>query len=94
MSESSAPARRVYPSWLVIPRAAVTPLVIVLGMLLMAVRRGGLFTDPKLWAEDGVIFWTDSRRFPLWTTIFHPYDGYLHVVPRILSAFTLSLIHI
>jgi hypothetical protein len=88
MSESSAPARRVYPSWLVIPRAAVTPLVIVLGMLLMAVRRGGLFTDPKLWAEDGVIFWTDSRRFPLWTTIFHPYDGYLHVVPRILSAFT------
>ena len=62
--------------------------MIVLGMVVMGLRRGGLFTDPKLWAEDGVIFWSDSRRFPLWTTIFHPYDGYLHVVPRILAAFT------
>jgi hypothetical protein len=65
-----------------------TPFLIFLAICFTALRRLNFFTSPKLWAEDGLIFWSDSRRFPIWQTIFHPYVGYLHVIPRILAAIT------
>jgi hypothetical protein len=38
-----------------------------------------------LLAEDGGIFYTDALNRPLLDTIARPYEGYLHVVPRLLA---------
>ena len=38
-----------------------------------------------MWAEDGRIFLAERDELGPWRSILHPYEGYLHVVPRLLS---------
>lgn len=38
-----------------------------------------------LWAEDGGIFLNDALNGVGWSGIFQPYEGYLHVVPRLAA---------
>jgi len=50
-------------------------------------RTPGVPAWNSLSAEDGGIFYTDALNDPLVTTVGRAYEGYLHVVPRLLAAF-------
>lgn len=62
---------------------------ILFGVLLcLFIRRPDAFINPQFWAEDGTIFFKQS--FGSSPLFFIPYQGYLHLIPRIvayLSAF-------
>jgi hypothetical protein len=38
-----------------------------------------------LWAEDGVVFLRQAEESPAFGTVFRPYSGYLHALPRLVS---------
>lgn len=42
------------------------------------------FKDSALWAEDGAIFLSQVRQFGFYS-ILMPYDGYLHIVIRVIA---------
>lgn len=45
-----------------------------------------------MWAEDGKVFLADRAASAAWDNVFSVYDGYLHVVPRILSEVVVALV--
>lgn len=53
-------------------------------------------TDPvargTLWAEDGRVFLADAWTHGLGEALLKPYDGYLHVVPRVLAEFVATVV--
>ena len=61
----------------------ITTLVVVAGALCL--RKPGVFVQPQFWAEDASIFYSqamlDGR-----AAVFRPYNGYLHLVPRLTAA--------
>src|SRR3954470_8533036 len=76
--------------WLADARAAMLRLplplvafVLCLGALLWRCRER--LTHAHLWAEDGQLFFPDALRLG-YAAIFEAYGGYLHVLPRLLSA--------
>jgi hypothetical protein len=44
------------------------------------------------WAEDGRTFIQSAIQSGPIASLFHPYAGYLHVIPRLLAAFTVSFV--
>jgi hypothetical protein len=68
-------------------RAGVLLAFLVVGTAVQLVRTPGLPAWNSLGAEDGGIFYTDALNDPLVTTIGRAYEGYLHVVPRLIAAF-------
>ncbi|MDQ0768571.1 hypothetical protein QF031_001320 [Pseudarthrobacter defluvii] len=44
-----------------------------------------------IWAEDGGIFLNDALNGTGWAGIFSPYEGYLHVIPRLGANLVVSL---
>lgn len=76
------------------PRAGIVggrfdlPLAGAVGLVvaLLAWFRMSAVTRSTIWAEDGPIFLVAALRTPEpWGTVFFPYDGYLHVGPRIIA---------
>lgn len=57
-------------------------------MVIIAVRKQAFLAHPQFWAEDGAIFFVRADTHPLhgWELLFEPYQGYLHLVPRIIAA--------
>ena len=53
---------------------------------LLLLRKPDLLTNPQLYAEDGSVFFRDQLVFP-WTAVFLPYNGQLHLVPRMIALF-------
>ena len=53
-------------------------------------RRPDLLTNPQLYAEDGVIFFRDAALNGL-ASLFAPYAGYHHLVPRAVALVALPL---
>ena len=51
-------------------------------------RLPGLTRD-TVWAEDGGVFLREALESRLFGGIFDPYDGYLHVLPRLLAEISL-----
>ncbi|MFZ1054213.1 MAG: hypothetical protein WAN79_00950, partial [Opitutaceae bacterium] len=47
---------------------------------ILGLRRAGAFTNPQFWAEDGYFY--ERARSVGWHSLFVPYNGYLHLVPR------------
>lgn len=45
-----------------------------------------------LWAEDGALFLQSAAGHAQWTTLFAPYAGYLHLVPRLEAITTVDLV--
>ncbi len=41
--------------------------------------------DPGFWAEDLKVFWRDQYAHGLAASLFSPYSGYLHAVPRLIA---------
>lgn len=59
--------------------------------VLQLTRASGAPPWDTLWQEDGGIFLTDALRDPLRATLVRPYNGYLHLVPRVLAAAAVHL---
>ncbi len=67
-------------------RPAALSLVALVGLVVLALRRPGSVTHPALWAEDGSVFFHDAMVHSFPSTLTSSYAGYLHLVPRLLSA--------
>lgn len=61
----------------------LTAAVFVVASIL-AILRLPAGVRETVWAEDGVFFLADSDREGGWATLFKPYMGYLHVIPRLI----------
>ncbi|HXP50545.1 MAG TPA: hypothetical protein VN922_11355, partial [Bacteroidia bacterium] len=61
-------------------------LLFLIVLAVMLVRRFDAFTNPQLYAEDYAIYFLQFEQYGL-KSIIMPYGGYLHFVPRIISAF-------
>jgi hypothetical protein len=65
------------------PVAGAAPWVALAGILLF-LRYPDWFHRPRLWAEDGPVFFLAARRDgPV--SVFEPYAGYLHLIPRLVA---------
>lgn len=71
--------------------AALVGLLVVGGTLLQLLRQPGVPSWDSLLAEDGGIFLTDALNRPGLANLIRPYEGYLHVVPRLLAALSAAL---
>jgi hypothetical protein len=54
--------------------------------LLLFLRFPDWIIRPRLWAEDGLVFFLDARRDGL-SSFLHPYSGYYHLIPRSIAWF-------
>jgi hypothetical protein len=52
--------------------------------LVLAVRFHDLLARPRLWAEDGQVFFHDAESRGV-AALFTPYAGYLHALPRLVA---------
>ena len=65
------------------PGAARWIVTCIVAVLFVA-RRPASFFAPQFWAEDGTVFYSGEVVHGV-RTLFQPYAGYLHVVPRLTS---------
>jgi hypothetical protein len=72
--EAPAPAGRV---WLWAGQIALTGLLFA--------RNPDVVLHPQFWHEDALIFLSQQRTEGL-AAIFHPYAGYLHLLPRLVAS--------
>jgi hypothetical protein len=59
-------------------------ILFVLLWALLFLRKPDMLTNPQLFAEDGGAFFAEQLVHP-GTALIHPYNGYLHVVPRLIA---------
>jgi hypothetical protein len=55
------------------------------------VRRKDALLSPQFWAEDGLIFYLQAFETGQLKTIFAPYAGYLHLLPRLVAGVSTHL---
>ncbi|MFG1465327.1 hypothetical protein V5F77_20805 [Xanthobacter sp. DSM 24535] len=60
--------------------------VVLLFCIAMYLRVTPYLAEPSFWAEDLSVFWAAAYVKPLHETLFVPYAGYLHLVPRLIAA--------
>ena len=65
--------------------ARVASIGLLLAVLFILRRPDAIF-NAQFWAEDGLVFFAEDLIFGGWASVFHPYSGYLHLVPRIVAA--------
>lgn len=53
-------------------------------LVITILREPRYLTKANFWAEEGVLFFPYARSLSLLENIFLPYNGYLHVLPRII----------
>lgn len=78
-------ARRPFIELSPVSRTRWMVVVAVAGGLLYLGRIGGRVVHPTLWAQDGAIFLKQARETGL-PALWHPYMGYVHLLPRGLAA--------
>ena len=63
------------------------PILVILPAVLAVIYLRGpdAFLHPNFWAEDGNIFFADWQSLGL-ASLLHPYNGYLHLAPRLVAA--------
>jgi hypothetical protein len=61
------------------------PVIVALSLLAIYVRAPDAFHSPNFWAEDGVTFFREWQEYGA-RSILEPYNGYLHLVPRLIAA--------
>lgn len=59
---------------------------IVIAIFILIIRKSDSLSNPQFWAEDGAIFFTQQYEYGS-ASIFTPYAGYLHIVPRLIAIF-------
>jgi hypothetical protein len=48
-------------------------------------RQSGVSASDSVWAEDGQLFYQESLQYGFLGTLIRPYNGYLHLIPRLLT---------
>jgi hypothetical protein len=75
------------------PNKSLAPFLflvsIVLSILALLQRKPEALTKPQFWAEDGVIFFQQCFQTGA-RSIFTPYAGYLHAIPRVIALLTIN----
>jgi hypothetical protein len=83
--------RPTAPAWVV--RAAAVVLPVVVGLLAAAIAWFRLPAGARdtLWAEDAAVFLTQRLQLGPFASLVHPYDGYQHLVPRLIAEVAAAL---
>jgi hypothetical protein len=55
-----------------------------IGLVLVPFRSPEFWPHPGLYAEDGVIFFQEQMIYG-WRHLFYPYNGYIHLIPRLAA---------
>jgi hypothetical protein len=64
---------------------AAAVVAVVVGTVVSLVRQPGLGAFDTVWYEDAKVFLADAASLPAWKTIVTAYQGYYHLVPRLLA---------
>ena len=59
--------------------------------VLLWLRRPDSLLNAQFWAEDGGVFFREQTLFGFWGALTRPYSGYLHVIPRMITAIVCEL---
>ena len=62
----------------------------MLAAVVLVLRKPDAFGYPQFWAEDFNPFFIDARRFGP-EVLFAPYNGYLHLLPRLIAGLAAGL---
>jgi hypothetical protein len=54
-------------------------------------RRPDAIFHAQFFAEDGAIWYATAYDYGWWRVLFSPYQGYIHLVPRLTAALALLL---
>ncbi|WP_394254598.1 hypothetical protein [Pseudoclavibacter helvolus] len=81
-AEPKEPARHLEWAWL----AGVFVVAFALAWLRVPAGAHGV-----LWAEDGDTFLREQIELGSWATLFHPYAGYQHFLPRVFTVIAAEL---
>jgi len=60
--------------------------VTILTVLIVVLRKSDSLIHPQFWAEDGGLFFIEAERYGGWGQLFQSYEGYLHLLPRLIAA--------
>lgn len=71
--------------WAVAMAVALTCSLVAWARMTPVARR-------TIWAEDGRVFLTDAFSAAPFTTLFRPYGGYLHLIPRATAEFIAAVV--
>jgi hypothetical protein len=66
-------------------RATVAAVLVLAGTALSLARTGGPGPLNSIWAEDATDFLSDALTKPRWTAVLTPFNGYYHLLPRLLT---------
>jgi hypothetical protein len=77
--------------WRRSPNFVNAAVAFTLAAIILFLRKPDAVLNPQFWAEDGQIFYYQSATLGL-DSIFTPYVGYYHFIPRILSLIYISII--
>ena len=74
-------------------RAWTLSLLAISSVIFLALflRRPDALPNSQFWAEDALVFFTQQITLGFSKAIFHPYAGYLHVIPRLIAFLVSSL---
>ncbi|MBD2683011.1 MULTISPECIES: hypothetical protein [Nostoc] len=64
-------------------------IMFVLAFLVIISRRPDAILNPQFWAEDGTVFYAQAYNDGSLNSLFLPYAGYLHALPRLTAAFSM-----
>ncbi|WP_420563159.1 hypothetical protein [Thalassobaculum sp.] len=67
-------------------RVWAIPAILLASLAVVYLRGPDAFLHPNFWAEDGNVFFAEWQRMGL-ASLLHPYNGYLHLAPRLVAAF-------
>lgn len=76
---------RIATGWLRMPWLLRHGLVLLIGLGLLYERRPSTLDRPEFLAEDGQIFFLGTYFGNPLMTIFRPYQGYIHLIPRLIA---------
>ena len=67
--------------------ALLYPVTAIAAFLLLWLRRPEALVTPRLWGEDGTVLYATYLTDGTIRSLFEPHDGFLNVIPRLLTAF-------
>jgi hypothetical protein len=63
----------------------------LLGVAASLFRQTGVRATSSIWAEDGTIFLQQALRRPFESLVLTPYNGYMHLVPRLITGLAVAV---
>jgi hypothetical protein len=64
-------------------------IMFLVAFIIIISRRPDAILNPQFWAEDGTVFYAQAYNSGSLNSLFSPYAGYLHAVPRLTAALSM-----